>query len=244
MKAIRIMTYRICGCRGSDGQVDPDRVAEVIAGARPDIVALQDVDAAPPADQLGYLSRRLGMRGFGHPRRGCNAFLSDYPLHGLREYDLGEGGCCVRADAEIQGRRLHLFNLCLSMPLRRRHRQVVKLLGEDLLGDDRLVCPVLLLGDFGDIVWTLTNLELNMRLRQANRPLWAATYPARFPLVGRDRAYLQGKIRILDSQVERSAVARRASLHLPLILTAEIEDTVCYLRLKELKRAKMEAAPG
>ncbi len=244
MKAIRIMTYRVCGCRGGDGRIDPDRVVEVIAAGRPDIVALQDIDATPPLDQLAYLGKRLGMPFYGHSRSECNAFLSYFPVSGLREYDLGDGGRCVRADVDIHGRRLHLFNLCLSMSLRQRHRQVINLLDEGLLGDDRLVCPLLLLGDFGDIVWTLTNLELSLRLRRAYRPLWAATYPARFPLVGRDRAYLRGKIRILDAYVERSATARRASRHLPLILTAEIDAPGCYLRVEELKRARMEAAPG
>ena len=244
VSTIRIMTYQVDHCRGGDGRIDPARTAEVIAEGRPDIVALQGVDAEPPLDQLSFLEKRLGMKAYGHRRSGCNAFLSYFPLAGLREYDLGEGGCCLRADADVRGKRLHLFNLRLSVAFGRRARQIHNLFDQDLLGDDALVCPILLLGDFGDLVWTLGNLELNIRLRQATRPLWNATYPARFPLIGRDRAYIKGKLRVLDAQIERSALARRASTHLPLILTTEIHEPACTLRVKELKRANMEVAPG
>ena len=237
---IRIMTYQVGGCRGSDGHVDPERVAAVIAEGRPDIVALQEVDAGPGQNQLRLLEKNLGMTAYSKGRDGCNAFLSFFPVAGLREYDLGEGGCCLRGDADVRGKRLHLFNLRLSTSLGARGRQIHNLLSRDLLGDDALVCPTILLGDFGDTIWTLGNLELNIRLRQAVRPLWSATFPARFPIIGRDRAYLKGKIRVLEAQVGRSALARQAAGHLPLILTTEIKDPACTLRVKEIKRRGIE----
>lgn len=239
---IRIMTYQVGRCRGSDGQRDPERIAAVIAEGRPDIVALQDIDAGCEGDQLGRLAQRLGMTAYSKGRSGGNAFLSYFPVAGLREYDLGEGGCCLRGDADVRGKRLHLFNLRLTSTLGARGRQIHNLLSRDLLGDDALVCPTIVLGDFGDTIWTLANLELNIRLRQAIRPLWSATFPARFPLIGRDRAYLKGKIRVLEAQVGRSSLARQAAGHLPLILTTEIQEPACTLRVKELKRSGMEVA--
>lgn len=241
---IRIMTYQVSRCRGGDGRIDPERIAAVIAEARPDIAALQDIDTDPGLGQLQQLEKRLGMTAYAKDQAGGNAFLSYFPLAGLRCYDLGEGGCCLRGDADVRGKRLHLFNLRLSSAIGRRGRQIHSLLSRDLLGDDALVCPTIVLGDFGDIVWTLANLELNLRLRQASRPLWSATYPARFPLIGRDRAYLKGKIRVLDASILRSPLARRASSHLPLVLTTEIQDAACILRVKELKRSGMEVAAG
>ncbi|MDO3378205.1 endonuclease/exonuclease/phosphatase family protein [Geoalkalibacter halelectricus] len=243
MNRVRIMTYQVGLCRGNDGRCDPARIAEVIAEGAPDIVALQSIAADPADNQLRFLEQRLGMTAYATGRRDGNAFLSYFSLAGLREYDLGDGGCCLRGDVDVRGKRLHLFNLRIKSGLH-RGRQVQNLLSGDLLGDDALVCPTLILGDFGDIIWTLANLELNIHLRQAKRPLWSATYPARFPLVGRDRAYFKGKIEVFEARVSRTPLARSAAAHLPLILTAEIHEPACTLRVKELKSRGIEVAAG
>jgi endonuclease/exonuclease/phosphatase family metal-dependent hydrolase len=43
-KAIRIMTWNIHHAEGMDREIDIDRIAKVILGERPDVVALQEVD--------------------------------------------------------------------------------------------------------------------------------------------------------------------------------------------------------
>lgn len=40
---LRVMTYNIHSCKGRDGKVRPDRIAQVIAQYHPDVVALQEV---------------------------------------------------------------------------------------------------------------------------------------------------------------------------------------------------------
>lgn len=238
------MTYNIQRCRGADGRSDPDRIGRVIGEAAPDIVALQEVDAAEETSQLARLAERLGMRQYGFPRNGANAFLSYYPLRGLQEFDLGGGGCCLRADADVQGKRLHLFNLRLDRQPANRRRQIASLLGPDLLGRDALGCPALLLGDFADLIWGAGNFHLTLMLRKARRPLWCSTYPARFPLAGPDRAYLRGELRILESSINRSSLARQASGHLPLTLTVQITDPRAFLRIEQLNAGQMKIAPG
>lgn len=241
---IRIMTYRVDHCRGRDRRVDPDRIAEVIAAGQPDIVALQGIDAEAPQDHLIRLEQRLGLKAYSKGRLNCNAFLSSFRLAGLCEYDLGEQGVCLRADADVRGKRLHLFNLRLPPALGGPIRQIHNLLGKELLGDDSLVCPIMLLGDFGDYFWNLGNIELNLRMRSVRRPLLGGTYPACFPVIGRDRAYLRGRIQVKASSIIKSRDARWASSHLPLILTTEIHDPARTLRVKELKRSGMEVAPS
>ncbi|TYO97677.1 endonuclease/exonuclease/phosphatase family metal-dependent hydrolase [Geothermobacter ehrlichii] len=241
MPAIRVMTYQVNGCRGSDGRVDLERVLDVIHDAAPDLVALQRFDA-PDAKAVERLAERLGMSWFGDA--GGNVILSCYPLSGLRPYDLGGEGCCLRADVDILGRRLHLFNVCLSSHPRIRQEQIGRLLGPDLLGHADLACPLIVLGDFADCGWGLGNLNLALVLRRARRPLWCGTYPARFPLLGRDRAYLRGEVRVLESSIPRWGVARHASTHLPLVLTLQARDPREYLRTKSLSRRRMEIAPG
>jgi endonuclease/exonuclease/phosphatase family metal-dependent hydrolase len=241
---IRVMTYNVQCCRGGDRQVDPERIVRVIGDASPDIVALQAIDAAPDNNQLATIAERLRMRPYALPRRNANAFLSHFPLKGIQEYELGEGGCCLRADADIHNRRLHLFNLRLDPAPLARRRQIAALLGPDLLGSASLGCPTLVLGDFADLIWGAGNLNLTLVLRKARRPLWNSTYPARFPVVGRDRAYLRGELRVLDSSVCRTPLARQASTHLPLTFTVQIADPRTYLRVEQMNPGNMKIAPG
>lgn len=239
MTTFRVMSYNVRRCRGRDGATDPARIAAVIGEGAPDIVALQEVDGG----QLDYLAGRLAMRPYGDPGPGGTALLSYYPLRGVRRFDLGSGGSCLLADADPGGRRLHLLDVSLSPVQHLRGRQVATLLGPDILGNRSLGCPVLLVGDFADLLGG-AGMALSLSMRRAPRPFWSATYPAPFPLVGRDRAYLRGDLRVVDSRVLRSSLARRASSHLPLVLTVQVNDPRSYLRIGKLARNRMEVAPG
>lgn len=244
MNTIRIMTYQVDGCRGGDGAVSTDRILEVIAGGAPDIVALQGVNAEHNGGQAALLARQLGMSWYANQRMCTNAYLSYYPLSAVREYTLGVSGTCQRADTTIGEKRLHLFNVCFDPRPGRRLQQINQLLGPELLGHRSLVCPTLLLGDFGDLAWGAGNMNLALTLRAARRPWWRGTYPARFPFFGRDRAYLKGDLRIVETSIIRSPAARQASSHLPLILTVQIKDPLNYLRSKKLAPGRMEVATG
>lgn len=244
MSTARIMTYNIQRCRGSDGQVIPDRVLNVIADAAPDIVVLQELGTVQHADILPFLAERLGLDAFRDATGGSLAYLSFFPLKGVQKFELGYGGQCLRADVELGGKRLHLLNVCLDSFPRFRSHQVANLLGPALLGNPSLVCPALILGDFADYFWGAGNLELASTLRRARQPLWRGTFPARWPVFGRDRAYLRGAVRVLDASINRSFLARQASTHLPLTLTIQVTDTRRSVRLRQLAGGRMEAAPG
>ena len=114
MISIRIMTYSINSCIGSDGRCDPERIAGIIEDKAPDIVALQNIDATPGTDQLKLLADKLGMYSYGQDRRHANALLSYYPLTAVRNFDLGDGGICQLADLEKDGRKIHIFNVRLT----------------------------------------------------------------------------------------------------------------------------------
>ena len=244
MTIARVMTYNIQHGRVRDAQINPDRVLNVISDAAPDIVVLQESGVAQYADILPYLAERLGLDVFRGAGGGPLAYLSFFPLKAVQSFDLGYGGHCLRADVELGGKRLHLLNVCLDSFPRFRSHQIAHLLGPELLGNPSLVCPALILGDFADYFWGTGNLELASVLRRARRPLWRGTYPARFPVFGRDRAYLRGGVRVLDASVNRSFLARQASCHLPLTLTVQITDTRRSVRLRQLAGGRMEAAPG
>jgi endonuclease/exonuclease/phosphatase family metal-dependent hydrolase len=244
MSTARIMSYNIQCCRGADGQVNPDRILNVVADAAPDIVLLQELGTVHHADILPYLSERLGLEAFRDVTGGPLAYLSFFPLKAVQSFDLGYGGYCLRADVELGGKRLHLLNVSLGSHPRFRSHQVAQLLGPELLGNPSMACPALIVGDFADYFWGAGNLELASILRRARRPIWRGTYPSRCPIFGRDRAYLRGGVRILDASINRSYFARQASGHLPLTMTVQITDTRRSVRLRQLTGGRMEAAPG
>jgi len=223
------MTYQVDGCRGRDGRVDHERVFEVIAAGAADLIALQGLGRGnqTAAEQF---ARQLGMTWYAQPETLGNAYLSYHSISGLRQFDLGGGGRCLRADLDVYGKRLHLFNICLTSTPGLRQAQIATLLGPDLLGSRELVCPTLAVGDFADFWWGPGNLNLALMLRKASRPLWHATYPTLFPLFGRDRAYLRGELRVLETSILRQRPARQATSHLPLVLTLQINDPRKYLR--------------
>ncbi|MBN2428568.1 MAG: endonuclease/exonuclease/phosphatase family protein [Deltaproteobacteria bacterium] len=243
MYSIRLMTFNIRGCRGTDGRVDPERIVAAIRKEQPDIVALQEVASGSIPDQLAFLSEKLGLESFGSTCQGGNAFLSRFPLSGLQEYDLGNGGVCLRADADIHDKRLHLFNVRLqAFPFPRR-RQIVKLMSTDLLGNSDLVCPKMLLGDFADPWFGMGTIELFLAFRPASS-FWRPTFPSRFPVFPRDRIYFQGSFKVLDCRVLKNSEVRLASSHLPLILTFQVKDSLEYLKTKKIRNSRMETAPG
>lgn len=244
MTTARIMTYNIQHCRGSDGQVNPDRILNVIADSAPDIVVLQEHGASYHVDILPYLAERLGLEVYRDANGGPLAYLSFFPLKAVQKFDLGYGGQCLRADVELGGKRLHLLNVCLDSFPRFRSLQVANLLGPALLGNPSLICPALILGDFADYFWGSGNLELASILRRTRRPLWRGTYPSHFPVFGRDRAYLRGAVRVLEASINHSFLARQASSHLPLTMTVQVTDTRRAVRLRTLTGGRMEAAPG
>lgn len=243
MTSVRVMTYNVGRCRGCDGVIDPARIAAVIAEAAPDIVALQDL-APGDSRQLSELAESLGMHAYDGGASTGTAFLSYYPLRAVRAVELGGSGSCLHADADILRKRIHLFNVRLDYAWRIRRRQVATLLGSGLLGSPALGCPLLLLGDFADGIWGPGNVGLSLGLQLAPRPLLHGTFPARLPLLGRDRAYLRGELRILATGVHRTPLARRASNHLPLLLTVQVRDPRNYLHLPAKLAGRMEIAPG
>lgn len=244
MYTIRIMTYNIHRCQGTDGRIDPGRVLEVISRAGPDIVALQEVGGLLDGDQAAWLGERLAMKFYGPTTPDGNAFLSYYPLRAVRHIDIQEGSCLC-ADVNIAGRSLHLFNVRLHEKINQRQVQIARLLDEnDGVRMYSSGCPLLLLGDFADSFWPLNQRLLLNSLRLARRPFWSGTFPAWLPLSGRDRIYLGGQLRVIDARIYRSTLARRASNHLPLLLTVRVADPRNYSQVKGVKHRRMEIAPG
>ncbi len=239
MATFRIMSYHINGSRSAAGEVAPELCAAVIRAQQPELVMLQQVGSPIGISSVEQLADRVGLDLYGPDTEGGCAFLSRYPLHHIQELQLGFGGQCLQADLEYEDERIHLFNLTLSWNFQQRREQVKVLMGDQLLNNPLLPCATIICGDFGLPLWGSGQIPLNEHLKRANFPAWRANFPSKVPLWGRDRIYFRGPIKALAGSVIMTAEARKASTHLPLVLTVETSDTREVLRLKK----RLQVAP-
>ncbi len=233
MPTFRIMSYHINGCRTAAGEVDAGPCSRVIRSQQPDLVMLQQIGSPEDKAGLQTLAATTGLASYGPVDEGACAFLSRFPLHNLQEYSLGHGGRCLRADLDLGGERMHLFNLCLAFDPWQRRDQILALLSEQILNNPALPCATIVSGDFTLPLWGWGQVRLSEHLTRARFPLWRANYPGNFPLWGRDRIYFRGPVRALAGTVVATAEARLASPHLPLVLTVESCENRSFLKLKK-----------
>jgi endonuclease/exonuclease/phosphatase family metal-dependent hydrolase len=238
---MRLVSWNIHGGVGRDGRRDLDRVARVLEGARCDVAALQEVgdqdhavSAAEAshkvADHAAHLGKLLGWYVAYGPtlvlsgRPYGNAVLSRHPVLRVKNYDLSVRGReprgCLRADLHVEGSALHVFNLHFGLSGGERRRQAGMLLSADLLRDAALTAPMVVCGDFN--MWSPVPGPIARLLRQSLRDaahlagVRRATWPASFPLLRLDRAYVDAGIEVLGCGVVDDPEARAASDHLPL----------------------------
>lgn len=229
------MSWNVHGLRGRDGRADPERVAAVVGEAAADVAGLQEVGAlggrGALLDPAGTLARLTGLaqafgltelRG-GYPYGNC--ILSRYRISAARSYDLSVPGRerrgCLRADLDLGEDALHVFNCHLGLGRRERRRQAAQLLSADILRDAALSYPLLLVGDF-NAWWSRSAVPRWLRRQLADAAIAARsarpTFPARWPLLRLDRAYVGPTVRVLGCRVHDTALAQLASDHLPLVL--------------------------
>ncbi len=93
-RSIRILTYNVHSCIGTDRKIDPGRVAAVIKEARVDIVALQEIDVrrhrTGGVDQAGMIASLLKMEAHFNPaltpadEQYGDALITDLPTKAIK----------------------------------------------------------------------------------------------------------------------------------------------------------------
>lgn len=235
----RIVTYNVHRCLGTDGQLSPRRIADIIASCEPDIVALQELDVGRlrtgGVDQAHAIASELGMQLHFHPALKVmeelygDAILTAWPsqlvkagaLPGSRRWPKLESRGALWASIDLGGTELNVINTHLGLTHPDRRVQVETLLGPDWLGDPRCRDPVLLVGDFNATPRTRAYRRLTNRLADAHalasqRP--QATFPAYLPVLRIDHVFVSRSLAVLESRVVREQLARVASDHLPLVV--------------------------
>ncbi|MFA7388599.1 MAG: endonuclease/exonuclease/phosphatase family protein, partial [Thiohalobacteraceae bacterium] len=241
---LRIMTYNVHSCVGMDGKLDAERVARVIARAKPDVVALQELDVgrlrSQSMDQAHLIARYLEMDFHFHPalhleeERYGDAILTHLPLRlvkagalpGLADKPRLEPRGVLWVAIDLHGTEVQVINTHLGLYPRERLAQVEALLGADWLAHPDCRDPVILCGDFNAMPSSPVCRHFGRRLRDAqivapgHRP--KATFSSRFPSLRIDHIFIGAGIEVSGIQIPRSQLARIASDHLPLLAELRI----------------------
>jgi endonuclease/exonuclease/phosphatase family metal-dependent hydrolase len=227
---IRAATYNVHGHKGLDWRVNAERPLRVLRHLAPDVVALQEfVNASKLGGEplLDHWARGLAMQATCAPafERGGEIFgtavLTKFAILERSEHDLSLPGYRRRVLLEVLldagGRRVRVMVIHLGVSPRERALQANRLF--ELCGRGRSDV-LLVLGDFNE--WhAFGALERRFRTRFAGGPR-LATFPAPAPVLGLDRVWVHPRECLLDTRVDTSSAARRASDHLPLVATIDL----------------------
>ncbi len=231
-RSLRIVTYNIHKCRGMDARVRPERVAAVLAELDADVIALQEVvRGKKEKDQLTVIAKATGAKHyrFGETRKHReadygNAIISKFPIISYEAYDITasrrEPRGCLRADIDIGGRTLRLFNAHLGTGLFERRKQAQMLIEKKLLNNPKFFGSRIVLGDFNEWTRGLTTRLLKAHLVSADlRPFMRRikTYPGMMPFMHLDHIYFDPTFELTNIELLRTRQSKMASDHLPLV---------------------------
>jgi endonuclease/exonuclease/phosphatase family metal-dependent hydrolase len=239
-RTLRVATYNIHKCRGLDGRVRPDRIAQVLREVGADVIGLQEVlsreGGTPEQDQARFLAETLGLEMHFAPVRSHfgapygNLVLSVLPLGLGCTYDLSvarrEARGCLRADVRLSDTEsLHVFNVHLGTAHGERRQQGPRLLEAVLQESDRLTGPRVVLGDFNEWTVGLVSRLLASHFRAVDvrgHLRRTRTYPGFFPFLYLDHVYYDDGLKLTGLALHRTRTALVASDHLPLVAEFEV----------------------
>jgi endonuclease/exonuclease/phosphatase family metal-dependent hydrolase len=238
-RRLKLLTYNVHSCIGTDRRLAPERIAEVIAAAQPDVIGLQELDVGRKRtggiDQAHTIAEILKMQHHFYAaldveeERYGDAILTALPAELVKAGPLpsvGEQRGALWIEIEIGEKRLQVFNTHLGLRRIDRMRQVEALLGPEWLRNDRVIDqPVVLLGDFNSIPSSppykrLAGALTDVRTHMAGqlRP----TFPSRFPLLRLDHIFASNEVSVIGVEIVANPLAKLASDHLPLLARIEI----------------------
>lgn len=238
-RRLRIATYNVHSCFGTDRKLDPARVAAVIAECEADIIALQEVDVARARsggiDQAETIANHLRMVSHFHPalhleeERYGDALLTALPTRLVKAGGLpsrGEPRGALWVEVPVDAVRLQVFVTHLGLLGAERVRQTEALIGPGWLGAEMPEnSRIIFAGDLNAVSRSASYRLLVRRFGDAQvmaggRP--RPTFPSRLPLLRIDHIFVGEGIRVERTFVHDSPLARRASDHLPLCADLEI----------------------
>jgi endonuclease/exonuclease/phosphatase family metal-dependent hydrolase len=229
---LRFVTWNVHACIGADGEFAPARIRSVLEELGADFVGIQELedrefDGGVVSD---YLARKLGMRAY----RGAtlkrsdahygNLLLSRRPAARVRTHDISVPGReprgIVEAEYEIEGRQVRVLVTHFGLRASERRRQVDELA---VVAHRKSADIDVVLGDFNE--WRPASYTVRALKRQFGNVLRHRSWPAQRPLLLLDGICVSPAGIDLSDDVVRTAAARQASDHLPLICDVRLSGS-------------------
>ena len=229
---LRIASYNVHGCRGTDGRKDAARIVSVIEELGCDTIGLQEVDY-----RLDYIALKLGMQAIPgltlerHDGPYGNALITRRKVLDVRRlgftYSKREPRNALDVDLEVEGETVRVIVTHLGLWPAERRYQVKKILS--LLRQTPIHERVVVLGDINE--WLPLGRPLRWMHGLLGKAPYERSFPSRWPLFALDRAWVRPRHALLALKAHRSALAVTASDHLPVkALVATHEANVRALR--------------
>jgi endonuclease/exonuclease/phosphatase family metal-dependent hydrolase len=237
--SVCVATYNVHRCVGIDLRRSEARVAEVISTSGADLVGLQELSLrrarSGESDQAANIAQQLGWNVLFQPslqnRREDfgDAIISRYPLRLVRAAELpGKGPWLCReprvalwAEVETPLGPIHIMNTHLGLGRAERLLQAQWLAGPDWLASALPKTPLALVGDLNCLPGSRPYRQLTTCLRDVRessaRRTALRTFPTYLPLFAVDYILVNECLQLTNVRVHRTALARIASDHFPLV---------------------------
>ena len=225
-ESLRIASYNIHQCVGTDRRRDVARVAQVIRELGCDTVGLQEVDSRPgpqsDSRQLEFLAAATGMQFVAgatiirHDRDYGNALLTTRKILDVRRHDLSfrrfEPRGALEVDLDVAGSLMRVFVMHLGLLPYERRYQMRKVLS--ILRAMPMDQPVVVLGDINE--WLPISRPLRWLHGLMGTPPRQRSFPVWAPMFALDRVWVRPRGSLLEFSAHRTALSRRASDHYPV----------------------------
>jgi endonuclease/exonuclease/phosphatase family metal-dependent hydrolase len=226
MKPLKVATYNIRKCIGTDRRRDPARVLSVLRELDADVVALQEADrrfglraSAIPHHMFVEHSEYVPVELNGRPhgigwhgnailvRRGAEVrHAQALPLPML------EPRGAVAVEIRIKGHALRIIGLHLDLSGLWRRRQIRAMLG--YLDSVPQHLPTIIMGDFNQ--WSDRGALSEFAFHHHRLVKTPPSFHSRRPVARLDRIIVSREIAVDAADAHATALSRMASDHLPL----------------------------
>jgi endonuclease/exonuclease/phosphatase family metal-dependent hydrolase len=238
---MRLLSYNIHkGIGGRDRRCKIERIIDVIEAENPDVLCLQEVarhsQRSHYHDQPQLLAEyfKLGAHLYQpnvHLKTGMygNLILSRWPLVAKHQISLRLNSKKPRGAQlvviETPEGPLHLVNWHLGLGEVERRWQVHHLLTHHLFRESASMAT-LIVGDYNDWRNRLHRGHLQVHgFQQVTTPVSRfRSFPAYLALGSLDKAFYRGSIFVRHARVVHTAMAKRASDHLPLVIDFHLDE--------------------